>query len=55
MRFIHPPENKRLEIVRGLQTDESTAAAAVDMGRRMGIRTVVIKEEESAQESLGRA
>jgi 3-hydroxybutyryl-CoA dehydrogenase len=55
MRFIHPPENKRLEIVRGLQTDESTAAAAVDVGRRMGIRTVVIKEEESAQESLGRA
>jgi 3-hydroxybutyryl-CoA dehydrogenase len=55
MRFINPPESKRLEIVRGSETDESTVAATVDVGRRMGIRTVVIKEQESAQESLGRA
>ena len=55
MRFIKCTENTRLEIVRGSETDESTVAAAVDVGRRMGIRTVVIKEQESAQESLGRA
>jgi 3-hydroxybutyryl-CoA dehydrogenase len=51
MRFIHPPESKRLEIVRGLQTDESTVATAVEMGRRMGIQTMVIKERESAIKS----
>ena len=51
MRFINPPENKRLEIVHGLQTDESTAAAALEMGRRMGKETVVIKERESGVRS----
>jgi len=45
MRFINPPESKRLEIVRGLQTDESTVAAALEMVRRMGNETVVIREK----------
>lgn len=44
MRFINPPGSKRLLVVCGLQTDESTVAAALEMGRRMGKETVVIKE-----------
>lgn len=51
MRFNNPPESKRLEIVRGLQTDESTVATALEMGRRMGKETVVIKERESGVRS----
>jgi len=47
MRFVNPPESKRLEIVRGSQTDESTVAAAIEMGRRMGKETVLIRERES--------
>src|SRR5690348_8902655 len=51
MRFINPPKSKRLDIVRGLQTDESTVAAALEMGRRMGKETVVINERESGVRS----
>jgi len=47
MRFVNLPESKRLEIVRGSQTDESTVAAAIEMGRRMGKETVLIRERES--------
>ncbi|HKT67851.1 MAG TPA: 3-hydroxyacyl-CoA dehydrogenase NAD-binding domain-containing protein [Terriglobales bacterium] len=55
MRFISPPESKRLEIVRGLQTDESTVTAALEMGRRMGKEPVVIKETpEPATETQSR-
>ena len=35
---------KLLEIVRALETDEDTLAAAVEVGRRMGKDVVVIKE-----------
>jgi 3-hydroxybutyryl-CoA dehydrogenase len=48
MRFVNPPESKRLEIVRGSQTDESVVATAVEVGRRMNRQTVVIKEQKSA-------
>lgn len=44
MRFAKPMENTRLEIVRGLETDEDTVGAAVEVGRRMGKEPVVIKE-----------
>jgi len=33
-----------LEIVRAVQTDEETVAAAVEVGRRMGRKVTVIKE-----------
>lgn len=52
MRFINPPESKRLEIVRGLQTDESTVAAALEMGRRMGRETVVIQARNPAEKQF---
>lgn len=51
MRFTKPRQNTRLEIVRGLQTDESTVATAVEVGRRMARQTVVIREQESAIKS----
>jgi 3-hydroxybutyryl-CoA dehydrogenase len=55
MRFAKPMENTRLEIVRGLQTDESTVAAALEMGRRMGKETVVIRENpQPASETQSR-
>jgi 3-hydroxybutyryl-CoA dehydrogenase len=51
MRFINPPESKRLEIVRGSQTDEGVMATAIEVGRRMARQTVVIREQESAIKS----
>ncbi len=45
MHFFNPVHKmKLLEIVRGLETSEETIAAAVEVGRRMGKETVVIKE-----------
>ncbi len=45
MHFFNPvPKMKLLEIVRGLETSEETLAAAVEVGRRMGKETVVIRE-----------
>ena len=45
MHFFNPVHKmKLLEIVRALETDEETLAAAVDVGRRMGKEVVVIKE-----------
>ena len=45
MRFVEPVESqKRLEIIRGLETDDETLAAAVEVGRRMGKETVVTKD-----------
>ena len=45
MHFFNPVHKmKLLEIVRALETDEETLAAAVAVGRRMGKETVVIKE-----------
>jgi 3-hydroxybutyryl-CoA dehydrogenase len=45
MRFAKPVEReKRLEIIRGLETDDDTVATAVEVGRRMGTETVVIED-----------
>lgn len=45
MHFFNPVHKmKLLEIVRALETDDATVATAVEVGRRMGKETVVIKE-----------
>jgi 3-hydroxyacyl-CoA dehydrogenase len=45
MRFAKPVEReKRLKIIRGLETDDDTVATAVEVGRRMGTETVVIED-----------
>ena len=45
MHFFNPVHKmKLLEIVRALETDDETLAAAVSVGRRMGKEVVVIKE-----------
>jgi 3-hydroxyacyl-CoA dehydrogenase len=49
MRFLDPFENgTRLEIIRGLETDETTLATAVEVGKRMGKEVVVVKDTASA-------
>ncbi len=45
MHFFNPVHKmKLLEVVRALETDEATLAAAVEVGRRMGKEVVVVKE-----------
>jgi 3-hydroxybutyryl-CoA dehydrogenase len=45
MHFFNPVHKmKLLEVVRALETDEETLAAAVEVGKRMGKEVVVIKE-----------
>jgi 3-hydroxybutyryl-CoA dehydrogenase len=45
MHFFNPVHKmKLLEVVRALETDDQTIAAAADVGRRMGKDVVVIKE-----------
>src|ERR1700758_2243976 len=45
MHFFNPVHKmKLLEVVRALETDDHTLAAAVEVGRRMGKEVVVIKE-----------
>jgi 3-hydroxybutyryl-CoA dehydrogenase len=45
MHFFNPVHKmKLLEVVRGLETDDETIAAAVEVGTRMGKEVVVIKE-----------
>jgi 3-hydroxybutyryl-CoA dehydrogenase len=45
MHFFNPVHKmKLLEVVRALETDDETIAAAVEVGRRMGKEVVVIKE-----------
>jgi 3-hydroxybutyryl-CoA dehydrogenase len=45
MHFFNPVHKmKLLEIVRALETDEETLAAAVEVGRHMGKEVVIIKE-----------
>ncbi len=44
MHFFNPVHKmKLLEIVRALETDDDTLAAAVDVGQRMGKEVVVIR------------
>jgi 3-hydroxybutyryl-CoA dehydrogenase len=50
MRFAEPVDReKRLEIIRGLETDEATLAAAAEVGRRMGKEVVVIDDAEASR------
>jgi 3-hydroxybutyryl-CoA dehydrogenase len=45
MCFAEPVEReKRLKIIRGLETDDDTVATAVGVGRRMGKKVVVIED-----------
>ncbi len=45
MHFFNPVHKmKLLEVVRALETDEETLAAAVDLGKRMGKEVVVVRE-----------
>src|SRR5438128_2429320 len=45
MHFFNPVHKmKLLEVVRALETDDETIAAAADVGRRMGKEAIVIKE-----------
>lgn len=45
MHFFNPVHKmKLLEIVRALETDDATVATAVEVGKKMGKETVVIKE-----------
>jgi 3-hydroxybutyryl-CoA dehydrogenase len=45
MHFFNPVHKMKLiELVRALETDDETLAAAVEVGRRMGKEVVVIKE-----------
>jgi 3-hydroxybutyryl-CoA dehydrogenase len=49
MRFAEPVDReKRLEVIRGQETDDYTLAAAVEVGRRMGKDVVVVKDEITA-------
>ncbi len=45
MRFAEPVDSeKKLEIIRGLETDDDTVSIAVEVGRRMGKEVVVISD-----------
>lgn len=45
MRFVEPIDHeKRLEIIRGRETDDDTVAVAVEVGHRLGKETVVIAD-----------
>ena len=49
MRFAEPVDReKRLEVIRGQETDDATLAAAVEVGKRMGKDVVVVKDEIKA-------
>ena len=52
MRFSTPmPEAKPLEIVRGLETSEETVEACREVGRRMGMKVVVLQESPAGGET----
>jgi 3-hydroxybutyryl-CoA dehydrogenase len=49
MHFAEPVERaRRLEIIRGVETDDKTVAIAVEAGRRMGRKVVVIEEAQTS-------
>ena len=49
MRFAEPVDReKRLEVIRGQETDDGTLATAVEVGRRMGKDVIVVKDEITA-------
>lgn len=45
MRFADPKGSGRLEIIRGLETDDDTLALAVEVGKRMGREVIVVKDK----------
>ena len=46
MRFVNRgPEKTLLEIVRGADTSEATAATCVSVGRQMGMETLVVRDD----------
>ena len=46
MRFAEPVDNeKKLEIIRGAETDDDTVNTAVEVGRRLGREVVVVEDE----------
>lgn len=48
MRFRHPvAEMEMLEIVRGRETSDQTAAACAEVARRMGMEAVVVREDSA--------
>ena len=56
MRFFNPVHQmKPLEIVRALETDDDTLAAAVEVGKRMGKEVVVIQETAPSPAISGRS
>jgi 3-hydroxybutyryl-CoA dehydrogenase len=48
MRFAEGGTGSRLEIIRGLETDDQTVAAAMEVGKRMGKEVFVSKDAASA-------
>jgi 3-hydroxybutyryl-CoA dehydrogenase len=48
MRFAEVEGGMRLEIIRGLETDDDTLATAVEVGKRMGREVVVVKDVAAA-------
>jgi 3-hydroxybutyryl-CoA dehydrogenase len=51
MRFATPAGvERRLEIVRGIETDDETVAAAVEVGRRIGREVTVTQDSATWQE-----
>ena len=49
MRFAEPMDReKRLEVIRGQDTDDETLAAAVEVGKRMGKDVVVVEDPVTA-------
>ena len=48
MRFAEGGKGKRLEIIRGSETDDQTVATAMEVGTRMGKAVFVIKDAASA-------
>ena len=49
MRFAEPIDReKRLEVIRGQETDDATLAAAVEVGKRMGKDVVVVNDSVAA-------
>jgi 3-hydroxybutyryl-CoA dehydrogenase len=44
MRFADPKGRGRLEIIRGLETDDDTLAVAAEVGKRMGREVIVVKD-----------
>ena len=47
MRFAEPLETGRLELIRGVETDDETVNTAKEVGRRMGKEIVVLKDTAS--------